>query len=220
MATGAAAPAANSPKSLRVSRALVRPGRKDGGTIIIFRLRRSTLLTVTVVRVYPQCEVVGSFRVRGRAGINRIPFRGRLHGRPLANGTYRLLIGARAEATIVIARRKLSAAKLRKARSASACVPVFGFDWAAPSFLYSDPPGGAVGEQGEQGSAAPLVGAAKGAVKQGKALTDRAKQALEDSGPTSTLFLIAVAMFTVTAAALGLLLAVNLNRLRRERLYR
>jgi hypothetical protein len=27
-------------------------------------------------------------------------------------------------------------------------------------------------------------------------------------------------MFTVTAAALGLLLAVNLNRLRRERLYR
>jgi hypothetical protein len=216
MATGLAAPSANSPKSLRVLYALVRPGRKDGGTIIVFRLRRSTLLSVTVVRVHPKCEVVGSFRVRGRAGVNRIPFRGRLHGRPLANGTYRLLIGARAEATIVIARRKMTAAKLRKARSRTACVPAFGFDWAAPSVLYSDPPSGATGEQG---NADPLVSAAKGVVKEGAELAGRAKQSLEDSGPMSALFLVAVAMFTLTAAGLGLLLAVNVMRLR-ERMYR
>jgi hypothetical protein len=219
MATGAAEPSANSPKSLRVLSALVRPGRKNGGTIIVFKLRRPTLLTVTVVRVHPKCEVVGSFRVRGRAGVNRVPFRGRLRGRPLPNGTYRLLIGARAEATIVIARRKMSPAKLRKARSARACVPAFGFDWAAPSLLYSGPSGGAAGETSEKASAVPLVSAAKGAVKKGKALADRAKQALEDSGPKSALFLIAVAMFTLTVASLGLLLAVNVYRWS-ERLYR
>jgi hypothetical protein len=218
MATGAAEPSANSPKSLRVLYALVRPGRKNGGTIIVFKLRRSTLLTVTVVRVHPKCEVVGSFRVRGRAGVNRVPFRGRLRGRPLPYGTYRLLIGARAEATIVIARRKMTAAKLRKARSRSACVPAFGFDWAAPSLLYSDPPGGAAGEKG-MGIADPLVSAAKGVVKEGAELAGRAKEGIEDSGPKGTLFLIAVALFTLTTASLGLLLAINVYRWG-ERLYR
>jgi hypothetical protein len=228
MVTGPAAPSANSPRSLQVSRVLVRPGHKGGGTVVVFKLRRSVLLRVTVLRVFPTCEVVGSFRVRGRAGVNRVPFRGRLRGRPLRSGTYRLLIAAgsarnRAEATVVIAHGKVSGAKLRKARSANACAPAIGFDWTAPGLLFSDSPGGGTGAgekggKGEKGIAAPLLGAVKGAVSEGEQLAGRAREALEE--PTSTLLLVAVAMFTLTIASIGLLLAVNLLRWRDERLYR
>lgn len=37
-----------------------------------------------------RCGAVDSFTVRGRAGVNRIRFRGRLRGRRLAPGTYRV----------------------------------------------------------------------------------------------------------------------------------
>ena len=175
---------------------------------------------------------MGSFRVRGRAGVNRLPFRGRLRGRPLPSGTYRLLIGpaarARPHATIVVARGELSAARLREARGANACMPAIGLDWTGPSVFGLGPAdGGAVQtsetsgkrESGENGVAAPLVSAAKGAVKEGKRLAGGAKQALEVSGPTSPLFLVALAMITLGAAGLTLLLFANVYRLR-DRLYR
>jgi hypothetical protein len=82
----------------------------------------------TVVRVYPTCERVGSFRVRARAGVNRVKFRGRLRGRPLDEGTYRLLVrprGARADAAalklVVVRGAPLSAQELRAARDANVC---------------------------------------------------------------------------------------------------
>jgi hypothetical protein len=165
--------------------------------VVVFSLRHPMLLRVTVVRVYPTCDVVGTFRVRGRAGVNRVPFRGRLHGRPLASGTYRLLIGARrlpsAEATIVVARGKVSARHLRKARRANACVPVLpiGFNSAAPSFP-TPTSGASGGPPSNEGIATAIVSAAKGAVKRGKALLGRTEQALEDPAPLSTFVLVLV----------------------------
>src|SRR5207247_140257 len=47
----------------------------------------------TVVQVSPVCRTAGSFSVVGHRGINRVRFNGRLHGRRLPPGTYR--IGAR-----------------------------------------------------------------------------------------------------------------------------
>lgn len=47
---------------------------------------------VQFVLVRPGCGVVGSFTVRGHEGVNRIRFRGRLHGRRLASGTYRVRV--------------------------------------------------------------------------------------------------------------------------------
>lgn len=82
----------------------------------------------TVVRVYPTCERVGAFRVRAHAGVNRIKWRGRLRGMPLAAGTYRLLVRVRgagrdvaALKLVVVRGEPLSARELRKARNANVC---------------------------------------------------------------------------------------------------
>lgn len=190
--------------------------------MVVFRLRRPMLLRVTVVRVYPTCDVVGTFRVHGRKGVNRVPFRGRLHGRPLASGTYRLLIGARrlpsAEATIVVARGKVSAGHLRKARRANACVPVLpiGFNSAVLTLPTS---GVSAGPPSSEGVATAIVSAAKGAVKRGKALLGRTEQTLEDPAPLSAFVLLLVGMLTLAAAALGALLLVEVYKAR-DRLYR
>jgi hypothetical protein len=113
---------------VRTTRSTVRPDRKDGATTIVFELSRPAIVRFTVVRVSPTCEWVGSFRVRAHAGVNRIPFRGRLHGRALPEGTYRLLVrarGARGNAAairiVVVDGPPLSADELRGARNANVC---------------------------------------------------------------------------------------------------
>jgi hypothetical protein len=56
-------------------------------------------------------------------------------------------------------------------------------------------------------------------VKKGKALAGRVKEALEDAAPTTTAFLVLVGLLTLTTAAFGALLVVNVMRWR-ERLFR
>jgi hypothetical protein len=112
---------------VRATRTVVRPGSKNGGTTLVLRLSKATVLRISVVRVYPSCERLGSFAVRAHAGVNRIRFRGRLRGRALPDGGYRLVIRARgaqraaASVPIVIARGKTSKPALRKARNGSTC---------------------------------------------------------------------------------------------------
>jgi hypothetical protein len=112
---------------VRASRTVVRPGRRDGGTTLIFRLSRPAVLRITVIRVYPSCKRFGSFTVRARSGVNRVRFRGRLRGRPLPPGGYRLVVRAKgaqrdaAAVPIVIERGKTTAASRRKARTVSVC---------------------------------------------------------------------------------------------------
>ncbi|MGZ6713650.1 MAG: hypothetical protein ACXVFG_02610 [Gaiellaceae bacterium] len=43
-----------------------------------------------MVEVFPLCQVVGHFTVRGHAGVNRVRFNGRVRGKPLPNGTYQI----------------------------------------------------------------------------------------------------------------------------------
>src|SRR5207247_7444207 len=62
-------------------------------TVLTFRLKRKARILFTVVQVSPVCRTAGSFSVVGHRGINRVRFNGRLHGRRLPPGTYR--IGAR-----------------------------------------------------------------------------------------------------------------------------
>lgn len=111
---------------MRATRTTVRTHGK--ATTIVFRLARPAVVNFTVVRVFPTCERLGVFRVRAHAGVNRVPFRGRLHGRPLSEGTYRLLVrarGTRAEAAavkiVVVDGPPLSRERLRAAREANAC---------------------------------------------------------------------------------------------------
>ena len=43
-----------------------------------------------VAQVAPECRRVGRFRIDGHRGVNRVRFRGRVGGRPLGPGTYRI----------------------------------------------------------------------------------------------------------------------------------
>jgi hypothetical protein len=58
--------------------------------IIVFRLRHAARVRFTIVQVFPLCRVVGSFTVRGHAGVNRFRFNGRVHGKRLDPGTYQI----------------------------------------------------------------------------------------------------------------------------------
>jgi hypothetical protein len=58
--------------------------------VIKFRLRKKG--TVELVVRNASCSVVGSKRVHGRRGLNHVRFAGRLHGRPLAPGTYSIVL--------------------------------------------------------------------------------------------------------------------------------
>jgi hypothetical protein len=204
---------------VRASRWVVRPGRKNGGTVVVFKLPRAALLRLTVVRVFPTCKLMGSFRIRAHAGVNRVPFRGRVRGRALPAGTYRLLVhaeGARAhaaEVTIVVVRGKTSAKTLRKARRAAVCGAAATVESASPTSFVPSTPVGSGDTSGKARSEAPVTAAAKAVVRRAKALTSDFKKSLEDSGPVGTLFLIVVGLLTLASAALGGLVLLKIARL-------
>jgi type IV secretory pathway TrbD component len=101
--------------------------KKRRTTTLTFALSRPTRVIFTVNQVSPSCHGVGHFSVAGRAGLNRVPFRGRVHGRPLEPGTYR--ISARTASGRVIRRVIIvivsgaapSPAELSALRAANAC---------------------------------------------------------------------------------------------------
>ena len=192
---------------------------KSGGTTLIFRLSRPAVLRITIVRVYPSCERIGSCKVRAHAGVNRIRFRGRFRGRALPAGGYRLVVRARgaerdaAAIPIVIARGKTSPAALRQARNGSACTePV------ADLGVVSPPAGDQPGSDGGRLAAVkkPLVGAA-GAVagtteKVLDGVGDRVTRAIEDSPFDDPFVLTIIGLLLLTIAFLGTLLLAQVVR--------
>jgi hypothetical protein len=56
--------------------------------VISFRLSRPGKVLLVVRSAAGSCEVLGRRRVAGVGGLNRVRFRGRVHGRPLAPGRY------------------------------------------------------------------------------------------------------------------------------------
>jgi hypothetical protein len=141
------------------------------------------VLRFTVVRVYPTCERIGSFRVRAHAGVNRVKFRGRLQGRPLAEGTYRLLVrgrGARVDAAVrlVVVREPLSPGELRRARNANVC----GLTGAATETVF----GGSSSSEGVATAVGAVLGVSVGDRRSGAAdEEDSAKGPLAAAGPIS-----------------------------------
>lgn len=96
----------------------------------VLRLRRGAVVEFTVFRIAPDCLLAGTFRVKARAGVNRVGFRGRIGRRNLRPGTY--LIRARTvpanpadtvlETRLVIFRSgKPSRSQVRAAQAADAC---------------------------------------------------------------------------------------------------
>jgi hypothetical protein len=179
-------------------------------------------LRITIFRVYPSCQRVGSFEVRTHAGVNRVRFRGRVRGRALAPGGYRLVVRARgakrdvAAIPIVIARGTPSKAQVRKARTSVVCdrqvadvfVPV-----AAPPNTDA-----ASGNSGKStlGTLAkkvtdPVSRAAHAVVGRtrdlGSSLRDHAEDPLRDPR-----ILALLALFVLASCSFGLLLITNLIR--------
>jgi hypothetical protein len=59
-------------------------------TTFVFVLSRAGQVVFAVDQVSPACRGIGRFSVAGHAGVNRVRFGGRMHGRQLAAGTYRI----------------------------------------------------------------------------------------------------------------------------------
>lgn len=89
-------------------------------------------MSFTVTQVSPLCSVAGTFVAHGHPGVNRVGFNGKLHGRQLAPGTYRIDArtggGVRVlHVTLVIVGAGIpSAAELRAARQRNVCSGTLG----------------------------------------------------------------------------------------------
>lgn len=207
---------------VRASKSVVRPGRRNGGTTLVFTLKQGTVVRFTVVRVYPSCVRVGSFSVSAHKGVNRVRFSGRLGRRPLSEGTYRLVAQARgqetaaATLTIVVVRGKTTPAELRRARRANACSPAEAHEietaiGAAPAGS-SDDPGGKRQSVAER-LTDPVLGAAKAVVKKAKALPAAIGAAVEDNPFSDPFVLVIVGLLTLAFALLGTLVLLQVVRI-------
>ncbi len=98
------------------------------GLWITFWLSRPGTIVFLIDEVAPECRYVGKFLVRGQAGRNAVRFRGRLRGRALDPGTYRLTAhprGNRARlvtgVTVVILDHPPGPAKIVPGRASNTC---------------------------------------------------------------------------------------------------
>jgi hypothetical protein len=106
-----------------------RGGTSSRGVKLSFALPGRMTVVVRVDQVAPRCRYVGKFLVRGRPGRNILRFRGRVRGRRLAPGTYRLIAHPRGQRTrrleratvVVFPRAPRSAAEVRAARRRNEC---------------------------------------------------------------------------------------------------
>jgi hypothetical protein len=206
---------------------VVRPGRKNGGTTLLFRLTRPAVVRVTIVRVYPSCRHFGSFTIRADAGVNRVRFRGRLRGRPLPSGGYRLIFRARgaqrdvAAIPIVIAREPMTVATLHKARHATVCrdpIADFGSDTGVPpSGTRSDDDRSAGGVLGEikKTIEAPVKTAAGAIAKATRGFTERVTDASDDPFQDPVVLTL-IGLFALASAALGGMALVGVVRATRD----
>jgi hypothetical protein len=191
---------------VRTTRATVRPGARRGATTIVFRLTRAAVVRFTVVRVFPTCERVGAFHVRAHAGVNKVRFRGRLHRRPLSEGTYRLLVRARGSQTdaavlhiVVLEGPPLRRAELRAARNANVCGTASTADGeGAETARGTFAPGGTATPKSSPSSRdraeAPVLGAAARAGRRAKSLGEHFAKAVQDSTPIHPLVWVALAL--------------------------
>jgi hypothetical protein len=200
---------------------VVRPGRRNGGTTLVFTLSQRTLLKITIFRVYPSCKRVGSFTVRGRPGVNRIRFAGRLRGRPLAEGGYRLVIRARgfrrdvAAIPIVIVRGKTNSLELRKARRRSVCTDRVAYlaAGADPSDRSTDDAGGLGVFSAVKHRVKDRLSEAAGAVAHtAKGISDRVERVVAGDRFDKPIVLTIVGLMTLFIAFLGALVLAHVVR--------
>ena len=96
-------------------------------TTFTFVLPAASRVIFTVNQVSPACLGVGRFSVAGHAGVNRVRFAGRVHGRQLGPGTYRISVRTAAGAVVrritlvVVDGSAPTREELRSLRGANTC---------------------------------------------------------------------------------------------------
>jgi hypothetical protein len=187
--------------------------------MLIVRLTKSAVLRVTIVRVFPSCEQIGSFNVRAHAGVNRIRFRGRFRGRALPVGGYRLVVRARgaeraaAAIPIVIARGEASRAALNTARNGTQCSDEIGeIGFVSAAGAHDDAQSGGAGRIDL--AAQPVVGAAGAVAGAARDLFGRATAALEDKPLDDPYVLLVIGVFLVVICLLATLLLAQIVQAR------
>jgi hypothetical protein len=169
---------------VHVESTVVRQTRRNGGTAVVFRLSRQAIVRFTIVRVYPSCERVGSFSVRAHRGVNRVRFRGRFRGKPLAEGTYRLLVhpggeaAAAAAVTVVVVHGKTSPAEVRRARRANSCSTAEAEAIVIAAYGHDERSTATAGDDKQDGVVDRVVGAVKGGTKKARTVTRKVGEAI------------------------------------------
>jgi hypothetical protein len=101
-------------------------GKKARRILLTFVLAHASRVYFVVTQLSPDCEIVGRFSIRGKQGLNRVPFYGRIGRRTLEPGTYRLAAHTRrrptlARITLVVVDQAPTPAQLRTAQAANVC---------------------------------------------------------------------------------------------------
>jgi hypothetical protein len=98
--SAAAGPGAKGQRSGTVRRFEARPpkfrsrGKNRRGTTLVVWLSSDSTLVFSIVQIAPDCRGVGGFTRAGTQGKNRFSFSGRIDGRALNAGTYRIRVAA------------------------------------------------------------------------------------------------------------------------------
>jgi hypothetical protein len=206
-------------KPVHISKSLVIPGVKNGGTELVFALKKGALVRFTIVRVYPSCKRIGSFAVDAHSGVNRVEFDGSYAGNPLAAGTYRLLVHAQgqeqaaAALTIVISPNQAKPAVVSRARNANTCTAEQAREIEAAAA--AEALGGSGGDRGLAALGKPgkvlqqvAVGAVKGVASKTQALAASINDSLFSPSPAT---LTVVGLLTLLSSCLGGLVLVRLR---------
>jgi hypothetical protein len=129
--SGSASSRQHTLRRVRVSRGWVtsRGPRSRRSVRLSFWLSKRATVVIRIDQLAPECRYAGKLLVRGRRGRNVVLFRGRVRGRPLSTGTYRLIAHPRAQrsrrldkATVVVFRRPPnSEAQVRRASARNSC---------------------------------------------------------------------------------------------------
>jgi hypothetical protein len=144
--------------------------------------------------------------------VNKVPFRGRLHGRPLSEGTYRLLVRARrarADAAVlrivVVEGPPLAPAELRAARDANVCGTASTADGESAETARGTfaPPGTATPKNPASSldrAEAPILGTAGQAGRRAKSLGEHFAKAVQDPPSVHALVWVALALSALLLA--------------------
>jgi hypothetical protein len=136
-------------------------------TTLTFVLPRRGRVVLTVTQVAPVCRAVGHITVTGHQGLNRYRFNGRVQGRRLQPGTYRISLRTPSgrlvrRIVLVVSAGAPTPAEVRAARATNVCAAASfnGFGFSLSPFLAVGTPstGGSAPGSLESGAQQPETG--------------------------------------------------------------